>query len=266
MNRQGFSILSDLDFLPLAASSISPIAPTAFVFHVSRCGSTLVSQLLSKLPQNIVLSEPPLLDKLLRLRLNDQTISVEQQKTYIQSALSLLGQQRFEGEKNLIIKLDSWHVFFSELLRELYPTAAFLYLIRRPDEVIRSHQKQRGMQAVPGLLEPELFGLQSSDLQNHTLDSYLEHVLTLLYQKVLFDVQQFPDTLLLDYAEDPLPLFHRITQFLGIDVSEMALAQIEARTAYHAKHPQQVFEQEKTSNDTASQQLRYCYQALQQLK
>jgi hypothetical protein len=42
------------------------IKPTGFIFHLSRCGSTLVSQMLAALPQNIVISEASPLDFALR--------------------------------------------------------------------------------------------------------------------------------------------------------------------------------------------------------
>ena len=47
--------------------AISPgLTPSAFIFHASRCGSTLLAQMLARLDSHIVLSEPPPLDQLLR--------------------------------------------------------------------------------------------------------------------------------------------------------------------------------------------------------
>ena len=45
------------------------LAPTGFVFHLSRCGSTLVSQMLAALPQNVVLSEAGPINDALRAHL-----------------------------------------------------------------------------------------------------------------------------------------------------------------------------------------------------
>jgi hypothetical protein len=50
-----------------ALRAMPPGAPLAgLIFHVSRCGSTLVAQMLAALPHHIVASEPPILDDLLR--------------------------------------------------------------------------------------------------------------------------------------------------------------------------------------------------------
>src|SRR5690606_34626620 len=122
------------------------VAPTAFIFHVSRCGSTLLSQLLDLDEANIVLSEVPLLDQLLRLPETFPGISRAQQETALQATIRLLGQKRTGHEKQLFIKLDSWHVFFAATLRKQYPSVPFILLYRAPDEVFESHRRHRGMQ------------------------------------------------------------------------------------------------------------------------
>ncbi len=42
-------------------------APDGLIFHMSRCGSTLVAQMLGSLPASIAVSEPPPLDTLIQL-------------------------------------------------------------------------------------------------------------------------------------------------------------------------------------------------------
>ncbi len=48
----------------------SALPPRGFIFHLSRCGSTLAAQLLAALPQNLVISEAPPIDQLLNLQLS----------------------------------------------------------------------------------------------------------------------------------------------------------------------------------------------------
>src|SRR6187551_105479 len=49
------------------AKSVDGVEPSAFVFHVSRCGSTLLTQMLCIDERFVVLSEASLLDDVLRL-------------------------------------------------------------------------------------------------------------------------------------------------------------------------------------------------------
>ncbi len=51
-----------------------------------------------------------------------------------------------------------------EKARKLYPQTPFILLYRQPGEVIRSQQKRRGMQSIPGLLEPEIFGFTKNEI------------------------------------------------------------------------------------------------------
>src|SRR5438874_313448 len=42
------------------------LRPSGLIFHMSRCGSTLVSQMLAALPANIVVSEAPPIDAIVQ--------------------------------------------------------------------------------------------------------------------------------------------------------------------------------------------------------
>jgi hypothetical protein len=118
------------------AAGIAALEPAAFIFHVSRCGSTLLSQLLSLDEQHIVLSEVPLLDELLRVHRGSIPQGLEDEA--LKAAIKLLGQERTGNEKLLFVKLDSWHIFYWKKLRELYPRVPFILLYRSPAEVVRS--------------------------------------------------------------------------------------------------------------------------------
>src|ERR1043165_8503267 len=59
--RQPFNLFfrhqTPIDFLDAAENFSNGLKPTGFIFHLSRCGSTLISQMLAALEQNIVISE-----------------------------------------------------------------------------------------------------------------------------------------------------------------------------------------------------------------
>ncbi|WP_423146566.1 hypothetical protein [Rubrolithibacter danxiaensis] len=86
--------------------------PSAIIFHISRCGSTLLSQLLSLTEQSIVLSEVPFIDELLRLCYSDNEYGQTEIADFLTAALKFYGQKRYEQEKYLFIKTDSWHIFY----------------------------------------------------------------------------------------------------------------------------------------------------------
>jgi hypothetical protein len=243
-NGKQYASFSTLDFLVEAAKHVEPVAPTAFIFHVSRCGSTLLAQLLGLHPQHIVLSEAPLIDSLLRLPLQDAQVSQSQIEPLLRAVVSLLGEQRFD-ENRLFIKLDSWHIQFAPFIRKLYPAVPFILLHRAPAAVIRSHQERRGMQAVPGLIEPQLFGLQTNELTFDNPDEYLANVLTYYYEQFAALVAQDERALLLDYRVGGEAMMSQFAQHAGLQLDTSMREQIRERGRFHSKHPGQAFAEER---------------------
>ena len=85
---------SDLQMINTWAADLPVVEPKAIIFHISRCGSTLVSQLLATLPRHIVLSEVPVFDQILRLQLNHTGFDKQATGKLFTSALRFYGQNK----------------------------------------------------------------------------------------------------------------------------------------------------------------------------
>jgi len=231
-NSPPFRTVTDLDALANFAPQVPSLAPTAFVFHLSRCGSTLLTQLLSENRQHIVVSEAPLFDQILRLyNPEDET----QRLSMLQNAIQLVGQKRFEEQARYFIKWDSWHLFFLEEIRSLYPTVPMIFLKRDLSAVIASHRKLPGMQAVPGLLEPALFNFTATEFNALTYADYLPEVL----RRMRVRMETFCATdhycLSLDYEAGEMHNFDRVLKFLKIDYTRSDLSLAANRAKYYSK-------------------------------
>lgn len=241
-NTQLLKCVSTIDFIKDAADTIKNIAPSVFIFHVSRCGSTLASQLLALDKKSIVLSEVPFLDELIRWKFKDK--NNEDLFPYLKHAVALYGQKRSGEEKNLVIKTDSWHVLFYDELRKLFPSTPFILLYRNPAEVIRSHQKRRGIQAVPGLLQPTIFGFDAAEINQLSLDEYMAKVLEKYFEKFLSIISSDKNSLAINYNECAVSITKKIAAIAKIDLTEKDLEAIKARAGFHAKYPEQKFLEE----------------------
>ena len=124
-NSFGTPRVTPLSTLPLAAAELDTLEPAAFVFHVSRCGSTLVSQLLGLEASCVALSEVPFFDQLLRSRFHPGLQGVAP-ALHLPAAIRLHGQRRNGTERSLVVKLDSWHTGLHAELRALYPQTPFI--------------------------------------------------------------------------------------------------------------------------------------------
>jgi len=220
--------VSTVNLLPAWANDIDAVEPSAFIFHISRCGSTLLSQLLDVSPQHIVLPEVPFFDELLRGGI-----------PALKPAIQFYGQKRTGAETHLFIKTDSWHVCFYKTLRELYPSVPFILLYRHPQEVLRSQPKKRGMHAVPGVIAAEIFGFDAEPVTD--LDVYMSKVLERylsLFEEIIHTDER---SLLVNYNQGMMNVAEAVARFTGVELGEEDRKKMETRCRYNAKYPDQVF-------------------------
>src|SRR5262249_9190764 len=144
-------------------------------------------------------------DALLRARFQPGGPAVDAGAAF-KAALRLHGQRRHPDERHLVVKLDSWHLAFHAELRVLYPDTPFVFLVREPGAVIRSQRGRPGMHALPGLLEPALFGLGEAEATALPWQDFLPRVLGFYYGAIGEAVHEDPRSLLLHYQPDMVPL------------------------------------------------------------
>ncbi|MDN3583368.1 sulfotransferase [Mucilaginibacter flavus] len=233
--------VSDLSMVEEWAEGLNSIEPTAFIFHISRCGSTLISQLLAASGKHIVLPEVPFFDQLLRLPHQHANFTSKAVSELLRIAVRYYGQKKNECEQHLFIKTDSWHMFFYKQLRELYPNTPFILMYRNPNEVFSSLKKIPGLQSVPGLIEPEVIGFDATEQLPHSLDIYISKVLEKYLQQYLNIIATDDKFLLLNYSEGPIPMIKKIASFVNITLSEQDVTTMTERSYYHSKKPEVVF-------------------------
>lgn len=247
----GIKSVSNLTMIEEWATNLDAVDPFAFIFHISRCGSTLVSQLLATSGENIVLSEVPFFDDILRLPFKDNGFNEAATSALLAASLKYYGQKRTRQEKRLFIKTDSWHLFFYQQLRQLYPSVPFILMYRSPDEVFRSHLKMPGIQAVPGLIEPQLFGLKPHEII-YDREIYLVKVLECYLSKCLEIAAIDQRCLLVNYNEGPIPIIQKIADFTNTRLTGQELSEMTERCRYHSKKPGESFHEEINTNIPAA--------------
>lgn len=207
------------------------LAPTAFVFHTSRCGSTLLSQLFASLPNCVVMSEPTVIDSYLSLY-HAQAEQNGAEKT-LRQLLRALGQKRFAEERHFFIKLDSWHIKSLPLFRSAFPDAPFVFMYRKPEEVLASHQRQRGPQMVPGLVAPALLDLDSEPLMPGELDKYCVKVLRHFFKAAC---DQANELIFINYSQLPQIVWTDLLDLFSISPSPTELEAMKVRSGSHSKN------------------------------
>lgn len=242
VNSSIYKVVTELDFIKIAEENLAMVEPTAFFFHISRCGSTLLAQLLNLKDENIVVSEAPFFDKILRMKYAGKKVGDEQRMGYFKNAVRIYGQKRFGNQNRYFIKLDSWHIFFLEDIRKAFPDVPFIFLKRNLPDIIKSHRKLPGMQSVPGLLELAIYGYTSEDLLKIPYHKYLENILEKMVQQIAIFTKKEKDCLLVDYEDGTLSNFQKTLDFLNIKYSSQELLAAKNRLKFHSKKPMEKFQ------------------------
>lgn len=222
------------------------LEPTGFIFHMSRCGSTLAAQMLTALPQNVVISEAGPIDAVLR----DPRVSADQRASWLRGLIGALGQPRNEGERHLFVKFDSWSIFDLPVVRRAFPQTPWIFMYRDPVEVMVSHVKQRGGQMVPGSLDPCALGLDLAAIRQMSLDEYCARVLATICEAATRYFQPGAARLV-HYRELPDALWSSLADFFGVRYTEEEIERLRQAARFDAKNPAQAF----TKDSAAKRQL-----------
>jgi hypothetical protein len=215
------------------------LEPTAFVFHASRCGSTLISQMLAALDSHIVVSEPPMLDAILRAHYTAAWVDENTRIQWLRGLLSALAQPR-NGETRFVVKLDAWSVFELAIMRKAFPRTPWIYLYRDPLEIAVSQMKERAFYMVPGVLGPALYMFAPGELADLPPEEFISRLLGKMLEAGHAGCAA-EGGLPLHYNELPQAVWTSHREVLGIGADSQSLQAMQAAARWDAKNPQMEF-------------------------
>jgi hypothetical protein len=211
------------------------LRPSGFIFHMSRCGSTLVSQMLASLDHCVVVSEASPIDAVVRARQVRPDLNEDQHARWLAWMIGALGQPRCGHERHYFIKLDCWHTLALPLFRRAVPDVPWIFLYRDPVEVLVSQLRMPGVQMVPGMLGPDLLGLEHS-YDPRKPEDYCARILARICEPVLQHYSRGA-TLPVNYRQLPQAVWTTILPHFGVDCSERERAAMAEAARYDAKTP-----------------------------
>ncbi|MES3101665.1 hypothetical protein [Sphingomonas faeni] len=211
--------------------------PAGFIYHMSRCGSTLVAQTLAADPANIVLSEPEPFDGVLRWAV-ESGAPLDEQIRAVRTVAAALGRDRSGTTRRVFFKLDSWLTAALPLLRAAFPDTPWVFVYRDPIEVLVSQANARGIHTVAGALPISLFAIP--DAERLPADEHAAHMLVRASEAVL-DHWRLGGGLLVDYREMPDAIVDRIAPHFGFVPDPVEAAAMRAAATRNAKVPTKTF-------------------------
>jgi hypothetical protein len=236
--HQLFSRETSVETLIEWATTTPPVKPKGFIFHMSRCGSTLIAQMLAASERNIVASEPAPLDGVLRAHFQIRELSQDIQSAWVHAMVGALSQPRAGGEQAFYLKLDCWHVHQIDLVRSAFPEVPLIFIYRDPHEVMVSHARVPAAWTVPELLSPAVLRLQPEDWEPAATDVYCAKALALICQSALEKIKRHGG-LLINYNELPEAMFGRLFDHLDLQAEDIPA--MRTTSQFNAKSPRVSF-------------------------
>lgn len=203
------------------------------VFHLSRCGSTVVSRLLATVPGVVVIAEPSPLNALLGL--DPQRVDGATLVQVVRMLVRALGRRRLGDETRLVLKCTSWNIRRREILTAAFPDTPWVWVQRDPAQVVASLLATPpgwlGQQAPPPQTA-RLFGIDPAYVSTMTRAEFTARALG----SMLFSAAAGPGRpVCVDHAELPSAVWQRVAPHFGIEIDDAAIQHMTEQAKFYSK-------------------------------
>ena len=214
------------------------LVPDGFVFHLSRCGSTLAGRMLAAVPGHVVVSEAEPIDAVVQWAIVSGR-PLEDQVAALRAVVAAVGRSRGAHVRRYFVKLDSWHTRALPLFRAAFPDVPWVFLYREPLEVMASQLRLRGLQTLPGGLPPHVLDMPDGELLP------TEQFCALALERIgaaALDHMPLGGGMLVDYADLIAAMMERVPQHFAFTPDTDEASAMAAAATYDAKKPAARFE------------------------
>ena len=209
------------------------LVPDGFVFHLSRCGSTLAGRMLAAVPGHVVVSEAEPIDAVVQWAAVSGR-PLDEQVAALRAVVAAVGRGRGAHGRRYFVKLDSWHSRALPLFRAAFPDVPWVFLYREPLEVMASQLRLRGLQTLPGGLPPHILDIPDGE----TISS--ERFCALALERIgaaALDHMPLGGGMLVDYADLMDDMMARVPRHFGFVPDADEASAMAAAATYDAKKP-----------------------------
>lgn len=203
-------------------------APAGLIFHVARCGSTLVSQLLKQQGGLVVYAEPPPVNEILK------PPQPWPRDKLVAALRSLADAFARHARGPYVLKFTSWNTLYCDLLAEAFPDSPWVLCLRDPLEVCVSLlQRPPGWllgtdemsQRFAAIVDPEGRSSSGEELVARTFAAFCETAERLEPRRGR----------LIEYPALPAAVWHEVAPQFSVPVDAAARERMAQAATRHAK-------------------------------
>ena len=240
-------IFTEFDALIQLEKVSDSLKPSGFIFHSSRCGSTLVANACKSLENSIVISEAYAIDKLVSRFSSDGADGGIKELLYsifVRGAVNALGQRTTGKERHFFVKFSSCSVAHLARIQRIWPDVPWLFVYRNPTETIVSN-----LSSIPEWLEPGKEARLLADLIRTSVAEVIsmgrEELCARAIARFYSIATQLANgnNLLLNYSQLSLPVLLSVIKFFNITPSTGEIEGMKRASQVYSKdtHSERAF-------------------------
>ena len=230
-------LFTEFDVLLQFEKEPDSVTPTGFIFHSSRCGSTLVANACRAITNSIVLSEANAIDKLIARFFTDATNSIKASlySVFLRGVVHALGQRRSGSEQHLVIKFACTSFAQLERITRIWPHVPWLFLYRDPIETIVSNVNDpptwltdddwRVLASITGTTPDAVAAMSLTERCARSIGSFYSQAHALANNQ----------SLLLNYNQLSVPVISNVLKFFQVSPSAQELEAVARASGVYAK-------------------------------
>jgi hypothetical protein len=237
-NSQRGEQFTEFDVLMQLEKTLDSVPPTGFIFHSSRCGSTLVANACRSLTNSIVLSEANAIDKIVARFITDApegTVKESLYSVFLRGVVHALGQHRTGSEQHLFVKFACCSFAQIARITRIWPRVPWVFLYRDPVETIVSNlsnvppwlvdNDRRVLASITGASPAEVAEMRLEELCARTIGSFFS-----IAHRVAG-----ANSMLVNYNQLSVPVISSVSRFFKVSPSADELSAIEHGSGVYSK-------------------------------
>jgi len=226
-------VFTEFDALLQLEQSLDSVEPTGFIFHSSRCGSTLVANACRAIANSIVLSEANAIDKLIARFITDSDgIKESLYSVFLRATVRALAQRRNGNEQHLFVKFACCSFAQIERISRIWPRVPWVFLYRDPIETIVSNLAE-----VPPWLKDNdrrvLASITGASPNDMGLEELCARTIGSLYSKAHSLANE--NSMLLNYNQLSVPVISSVLSFFKVRPAAEELDSIARVASVYSK-------------------------------
>ena len=212
--------------------------PAGFIFHSSRCGSTLLANACRSLTHSIVLSEANAIDKLVARFITDAHDPVKESvySVFVRAVVNALAQHQNTDQQRVFIKFSCCSVSQLDRITRIWPRVPWIFLYRDPIETIVSNvtnppawlldEDRRILAHITATSTAQVTEMSLEELCARSIGSFFSTAYTLAND----------NSMLLNYNQLSLSVICNVLRFFGAEPTAAERDAINSRSRFYSKN------------------------------